>query len=306
MGATLVKTFFDFKDSIDDDTEFLIFGIPWDSLSSLKGVDSANGPSKLREITDDLARTTEDGFDITSFNASDLGDIEIDPSNTERNLIKIEEFIKKLYNPHKSPKMVMIGGDHYCTYPVVKAIGDLVLEKEKFGVLVFDAHVDFYEIWEGKTHSHTMVSYRLFGLDFINNKNLLIVGTRDIDNVELENLQENKIEYINAYEVNDNNLQEVEGKIVKFFKSNEISKLYVSIDIDVLDPSIAPGTGYAIPGGLTYRQLWNILRELPKNFDVIGFDLVEVSPGLDLPNRITQVSGAKLIVEFMSFIANKI
>lgn len=301
----MVKTFYDFKDTFDYSTEFLIFGIPWDSLSSLKNVDSAAAPYKIRELTYDLARSTELGFDISTLNASDLGNVEIDPSNNEKNLIKIEEFVRKLYNPYKSPKMVMIGGDHYCTYPVLKAIGDLVLEREKFGVLIFDAHADFYDVWEGKKNSHTTVAHRIFDLEHVNNKNLLIVGTRDIDNIELDNIKENKIEHINACEIYDIDIQETIEKIFKFFKSQGILKLYVSIDIDVLDPSIAPGTGYVVPGGLSYRDLWQMLRKLPEEFNIIGFDIVEVSPNLDLQNKITQICAAKLIVEFMSFIKNK-
>ncbi|MCK4287493.1 MAG: arginase family protein, partial [Candidatus Lokiarchaeota archaeon] len=83
---------------------------------------------------------------------------------------------------------------------------------------------------------------------------------------------------------------------------SNIKNLYVSIDIDALDPSIAPGTGYAVPGGFSYREMWKILKEIALNFNVIGFDLVEVAPNLDLKNRMTSILAAKLIVEFMYFI----
>jgi len=95
------------------------------------------------------------------------------------------------------------------------------------------------------------------------------------------------------------------NKIIDFFKKNNIKNLYVSIDIDVLDPSIAPGTGFAIPGGFSYRELWQILKEMSSHFNILGFDLVEVAPNLDLQNNITCNLAAKLIVEFMSFIINK-
>ena len=77
---------------------------------------------------------------------------------------------------------------------------------------------------------------------------------------------------------------------------------YVSIDIDVLDGAQAPGTGYTIPGGLTYRQLWNSLAAISHDLQVIGFDLVEVAPDLDTPSRLTQITAVKLIAEFMGFI----
>ncbi|MHA1932527.1 MAG: arginase family protein, partial [Promethearchaeota archaeon] len=138
-------------------------------------------------------------------------------------------------------------------------------------------------------------------LDFVNNQNLLIIGTRDID-IEEKNLADSeKLEYINAYHI-------IEGvdyyinHIKAFFEKSNIKRLYVSIDIDALDPSIAPGTGYAIPGGFSYRELWKILKELTINFNVAGFDLVEVAPNLDLENKMTSILAAKLIIEFMDFI----
>ena len=301
-----MKSFFDFKKQCDKNTEFVIFGIPWDSLSSLENADSSLTPKKLREISYELARTTEIGLDITLINACDLGDIEIDPSDTGKNIKKIEEFLKKIDYFNKKAVLVMIGGDHFCTFPIVKFIGDMIEKKEDFGVLIFDAHVDFYNTWEGSKFSHTTVSHRLYDLEYINNENLIIVGTRDIDNIELENVKNENLRYLNAYKMDEIGIQQTTTEIMQFFKKySKKPKLYVSIDIDVLDPSIAPGTGYAIAGGISYRNLWKILRNLAKEFEIIGFDLVEVSPRLDLPNRMTQICAAKLIVEFMSFIRNK-
>jgi agmatinase len=301
-----MKTFFEFKEKCDENTEFIIFGIPWDSLSSLKSIDSALAPKSLREITFDLARTTELGFNITNFNACDMGDIKIDPSDTNKNIKNIDDFVKKVYLPDKPNKLVMIGGDHFCSFPVIKSIGDLIRQKNQLGILLFDAHLDFYDVWEGSKFSHTTVSHRIFNIDYINNKNLYIVGTRDIDNIERENAKAFNLKYLNAFEIDENGIEQTANKICDFFINlGHISKLYVSIDIDVLDPSIAPGTGYAIPGGLNYRDLWKILKILAAKFEIIAFDIVEVSPGLDLPNKITQTCAAKLIVEFMSFIKNK-
>ena len=92
------------------------------------------------------------------------------------------------------------------------------------------------------------------------------------------------------------------NKIVSFFQNSNIKSLYVSIDIDVLDPSIAPGTGYAIPGGFSYRELWQILKLISQNFNIFGLDLVEVSPNLDTANNLTLNVAAKLLTEFISFI----
>jgi agmatinase len=198
----------------------------------------------------------------------------------------------------------MIGGDHFCTYPVVKAVGDQMEKKDEFGVLIFDAHLDFYQEWDKGVYSHATISHRIYDLEFVSNKNLLIVGTRDIDIEEFNLANSEKIKYLNAYHIIDG-LNYYIDNIKEFFNKTKIKNLYVSIDVDALDPSIAPGTGYAIPGGFSYRDMWKILKEIALNFNVVGFDLVEVAPNLDLENKMTSILAAKLIIEFMYFIRSR-
>ena len=127
------------------------------------------------------------------------------------------------------------------------------------------------------------------------------MGTRDIDIPELEIVKSEKIDYLSAYLIIDG-LDNYIDQIVKKLKESGLKNLYVSIDVDALDPSVAPGTGYAIPGGFTYREIWKILKEISKNFTIKGFDLVEVAPNLDLENKMTSILAAKIIIEFMDFI----
>ena len=174
-------TFFDFGDTIENFTEFVFFGIPWDTLSSLKGVDSAKAPEKIRQISENLALTTEIGTEIPKLKVVDIGNVSIDPSNTKNNIREIIDFLKSIYNQNEKVVTVMVGGDHFCTYPVVKAIGEITGDKNAIGVLIFDAHLDLYENYDKGEYSHATVSHRIFDLDFISKNNLLIVGTRDID-----------------------------------------------------------------------------------------------------------------------------
>lgn len=295
--------YFDFEEKINQETEFVIFGIPWDYLTSIDAPNSAIAPKRIREVSDNLALTSEMGFQIPKIKAVDIGDVHIEPKNVEKNLKEIEKFVNGIYDKKKNIVLVMIGGDHFCTYPVVKVIGSYLQESHNFGVLVFDSHLDLYEEWDKGVYSHATVSHRIYDMEFINNKNLLIVGTRDIDVPELEIAIKEKITYLNAYKLSEIGLSDYIKNIIDFFNNSDIKDLYVSIDIDALDPSIAPGTGFAIPGGFSYRELWNILRELSKNFNIRAFDLVEVAPNLDSANNITCNLAAKLIIEFISFIA---
>lgn len=294
--------FFDFGEIIDDDTEFVIFGIPWDYLTSNKASNSAIAPKKIREVTNDLALTTEKGFYIPKLKAVDVGDIKVEPSNVDKNLKEIITFMDSIYQQKSDVIPVMIGGDHFCSLNTIKAVGDHFGKKDEFGVLIFDAHLDFYDKWDKSIYSHATITHRVYDLQYISNKNLLVVGTRDIDIPELEIANRENIKYLEAYKLMDLGIRRYIEKIIEFFTNSSITTLYISIDIDALDPSIAPGTGFAIPGGFSYRQMWRILNEVADHFSIIGFDLVEVAPGLDLSNNITCNVAAKLIVEFMSFI----
>ncbi|MHA1106667.1 MAG: agmatinase [Promethearchaeota archaeon] len=296
--------FYDFGDTIASDTEFVIFGIPWDYLSSKDNVNSSTAPKKIREVTKDLALTTEMGVEIPSLKVVDIGDVSIDPTNIERNIIEIKDFMKAIYNQKKDIIPVMIGGDHFCTFPVVKTISKELIADNNIGVLIFDAHLDLYDKWDKGAYSHATVSHRIYDLDQFNKNSLLIVGTRDIDIPEMKIANEKCITHFDAFLFSDLGLKNLSKDIVAFFQNSRIKSLYVSIDIDVLDPSIAPGTGYAIPGGLSYRELWQLLRLLAKNFKIIGCDIVEVSPNLDAPNKMTSNLAAKLLIEFISFISN--
>ena len=295
--------FYDFGDTITSDTEFVIFGIPWDYLSSKDNVNSSTAPQKIREMTQDLALTTEMGVEIPSLKVVDIGDVNIDPTDIERNLREIKDFIMAIFNQKKDVIPIMIGGDHFCTFPVVKTISKEFIADDNIGVLIFDAHLDLYNEWDKGVYSHATVSHRIYDLDQFNKNNLLIVGTRDIDIPEMKIANEEGITHFDAFLFSDLGFKNLSKDIVAFFQNSGIKSLYVSIDIDVLDPSFAPGTGYAIPGGLSYRELWQLLRLLAKNFKIIGCDLVEVSPNLDAPNKMTSNLAAKLLIEFISFIS---
>ena len=297
-------TFFGFEEKVMEDTQFVIFGIPWDYLTSTELPNSAIAPENIRTITNDIGYTTELGFHIPNFKAVDVGDVPIVPKNVEENIATISNFLEDLYSQNENIIPIMIGGDHFCTYPMVSAVGDQLEEKDNFGVLIFDAHLDFYQEWDKGVYSHATTSHRIYDLEFISNRNLIIVGTRDIDIQELELAKAEKITYLNAYHMVDG-IDNYINVIMDLLKNADLRKLYISIDIDVLDPSIAPGTGYAIPGGFTYREMWKILKELAFHFNILGFDFVEVAPNLDMENKMTSILAAKLIVEFMHFIKSK-
>jgi len=297
--------FFDFGEIIKKDTKFCVFGIPWDYLTSIDLPNSARAPIEIRKVTENLALTTEMGKEIPSLKVVDLGDIRIEKLNVERNLKEIKKFVNEIYDQKKDIIPVMIGGDHFCSYPVIKSFGDRFEEKDKLGILIFDSHLDLYHEWDKGVYSHATISHRVLDLPYFSNKNILILGTRDIDIPEMKIAEEERIKYYNSYQLDEMGYEKYIKEIIDFFKGSNINYLYVSIDIDALDPSIAPATGFPIPGGFSYREIWKILRTLSNAFEIIGFDLVEVAPNLDTKNKITCNLAAKLIIEFISFIQTK-
>lgn len=307
----LPYTFYDYpRGDIDTPTKFALFGIPWDANSTHMQGCARAAPLKLREITSHLARMTEKGLNIEEFDAADFGDVSIYPSMPEKSRANIIEFVKE-FLPWKtaSPIPIMIGGDHYCTYPVVKALTEVYAEKsqEKIGVIIFDAHIDYYDKWlDVETDFHCTVTKRIADLPTINPKHIAVIGVRDADIPEYEPARTDELYLIHAHELYPYSqlVSQIE-KLIAYYKTENITKIYLSIDIDALDGSVAPGTGYTIPGGLSYRDLWLFLQKIVQNFSLIGMDLVEVAPDLDLPSKLTQITAVKLITETMAFITEK-
>ena len=307
----LPSTFYEFPiGDLDNSFRFAILGIPWDANSTNVIGNTRNAPRELRNLTSFLGRSTEKGDNIMEFNAVDFGDVSVYPSQPnltrERISLMIKEFIpwKKPY-----PIPIMIGGDHYCSFPVIKALDEKrsELKQEKFGVLIFDAHLDYYDKWlDVEKDFHCTVSKRISELPNITAENMAIVGVRDMDPIEIEEAKKDNLFYIPSYKFSPKGASsgisvQIE-RIIDHFKKRAIKYLYISIDIDCIDGSLAPGTPYAIPGGFKYRELWFMLQEIIQKFEIVGLDVVEVAPNLDTPSKVTQITAIKLITEIMGFI----
>jgi agmatinase len=307
----LPHTFYDYQHGdVDTPVQFSIFGIPWDANSThTKGCARA-APDKLRKLSLTLGRLTEEGHNIDKFNAADFGNVPIYPSLPEKCRDNIAQFVKDFLPWEKSqPIPIMIGGDHYCTYPVVKALTEHYRSKSnpKIGILIMDAHLDYYDKWlDVESDSHCTVTKRIADLPNISPDNITVMGVRDIDTNEMELAKLENLSFVPSYKLYPySQLKSEIDSVIKDFQKKGIEKLYISLDIDVLDGCVAPGTGYTIPGGLSYRDLWILLQEIVLNFDIIGFDVVEVAPDLDIPSNLTQITAIKLITEIMSFISAK-
>ncbi|MHA1301913.1 MAG: agmatinase [Candidatus Helarchaeota archaeon] len=284
-----------------DNTEFIILGIPIDCTSA-KPTDSRNGQKKIREVSNQFADYTELGFDLNSAIIFDAGNVEVknERINIESDLREIDKKINSFKNL-KDLCFIGLGGDHFITYPIFR---NLLQKHENIGIISFDAHLDLYNMWYEAPYSNATVMRRIAELPEFNLNNISYVGIRDIDLEELEFLKKYNLEILKAFEITDSNLKSVISKNIQRLKKNKVKDLYVTIDIDVLDLPYAPGTGYRIPGGLSFRQLWRCLKVIAKNFNIKGFDIVEVAPSLDSCD-LTSVHAARLVLEFIGMIKNR-
>jgi len=232
--------------------------------------------------------SSESGIIIDS-KLIDFEELLLDNSNVEEQERKIYEKAKETI---KNEKIFFLGGDHSISFSIGKAFLDNCLENRKIPCLiVFDSHADCMGPMKEPTHEEWLRALIEKGFP---KENILLVGARNIYREEIEFLEKNRIKRVSINEL-QNNLEEVTDMIMEFSLGKE---LYVSLDIDVLDPVFAPSTGYPEAGGLTTRQLLYILSRINKIKTLKVIDLVEIdSEGDKNKDFLTVRTGAKLIFE---------
>jgi agmatinase len=172
---------------------------------------------------------------------------------------------------------VILGGDHSTPLGLIKALAG---KNESFGILQIDAHADLRPAYEGFTHSHASIMYNALAIDQVSK--LVQVGTRDFCNQEWHLIQENP-ERIKAFTSRELHKIIFEGKSWLTIADEVINelpdKVYISFDVDGLDPALCPGTGTPVPGGLSFNQaLFLAERLVETGRTIIGSDLVETGP----------------------------
>lgn len=228
-------------------------------------------------------------------NLLDLEEIHLDNSNLEEANELIYQNSLETFETKK--KSIFLGGDHSISYSICRAFFDYCNQLRKDScIIVFDAHADCCNPGKaGKEPTHEEWLRKLIEIGF-SPENVLLVGTRNISKEELIFLNEHKIKIIKMNQF----LQDLEDTcdiIMEFAQGKEI---YLSIDIDVLEPVFAPGTGYKEPGGLTTRELIYLLQRINKIKSLRAIDIVEINPDLDKSHgNITLKTGAKILSEFI-------
>jgi len=250
-------------------------------LGKAKGAEKA--PNKILEQIKELY-LSEDGV----LPIIDVEEVRINQTNIEETNENIFNHAKKAITEFQKP--IFLGGEHSITYSLVKAFAEV--HKEKPGIIIFDAHPDCCSDFNLPTHEDLLLA--LVKENIIPKENIILVGIRNWHKDEYTFLKQNRIKYFTMKEISMESIQDVSDAVMVVAKN--FKSLYLSIDIDVLDPAFAPGTGYIEPGGFTSRELIYFIHRLKRINNLKAADIVEVNPDKDI-NDITTKMAAKLAVE---------
>lgn len=279
-----------------EEARVCIMGIPFDNaVSNKKG--AAEAPETLRSLSVELSDVAEDFIPIKADVLYDIGDISPE-LNWERyfEILKNESF--QLMQTGNF--CLFLGGDHSVTIPLHKAFGQYQRKQKKdakIGIIHFDAHYDLCEDYDGHPWSHACTEARALD-DVISGDDLFFVGIRVAELQELKVLEKYPgITTVSAAEVASQGVEAVFAKMKERFK--DYDALYFTLDIDVLDPAFAPGTGTPVSGGLTSRQLIELVKLMLKELPIKAMDIVEVAPPLDV-NDITSWAALRIIHEVLT------
>ncbi|WWP00354.1 MAG: agmatinase [Candidatus Dasytiphilus stammeri] len=264
--------------------EWVITGIPFDITTSGRA-GSRHAPGVIRHISVNLAWEQNRwpwSFDIRKIlNIVDCGDLIYNFGDVQDLSMKLQIHTEKLLTNGK--RSLSIGGDHFITLPILRAhvkfFGKIIL-------LHFDAHSDCYQ--NHNPYDHGTIFYHAIKENLIDPKNSVQIGIRT------ESYLKTDFTIFNAGQVNDCDVNDILRSIKRIVGSRPV---YLTFDIDCLDPAFAPGTGTPVIGGLTTDKALKLIRGL-KGINIVGMDVVEVSPPFD-HSEITSLAAATLALEML-------
>jgi agmatinase len=266
-----------------EEAKAVIFGMPMDWTVSFRP-GSRFGPNRIREASLGLEEYSPYmDKHLEEVNYFDAGDIPLPFGNAARSLDMVEEYVDKLLADGKFP--LGLGGEHLLSWPIFKAMNK---KYEDIAIIHIDAHADLREEYEGEVLSHSTPIRKACGL--IGAENVYSFGIRSGMREEFQFAKESGM-HMSKFEVAE--------PLKKILPTLAGRNVYVTIDIDVLDPSCAPGTGTAEAGGITSKELLDaIVAIADSDLNIIGADLVEVAPAYD-PSEQTQITASKMIREII-------
>jgi len=278
------------------DIDFAIIGVPSDAGASFR-TGQREGPAAIRKVSA-LLRHHNPILKISPFehiSGVDYGDLPVVPGYIEEGFSRIEEGLLEIVKAGVMP--ILLGGDHAITLPELRAITKI---HGPVALVHFDAHSDTFEEYFGKPYNHGTPFSRAVEENLLLVDKSIQIGLRGSIYSEnhLEIPKELGFEIITMEEVQRIGLEKLIQRINERLGD---AKVFLSFDVDFVDPAFAPGTGTPEIGGVTSGEAMKIIRGL-KELNFVGFDVVEVLPAKD-PSEITALLAANVVYEFISIIA---
>ncbi len=268
-----------FADAISsfDDARFVIVGVPFDKTTTFRS-GARFAPTVVREASLNFERENfEHGISFGDIPVHDAGDL-YEEGTVDEMVVSIEDEARSIVSAKKFP--IFIGGEHSITPPIVKAFGDI-------SCVSIDAHLDYRDEYQGLKNSHACSHKRI--VENVGIGNAFAFGVRSISGEE----KVDEALYASAFEIHEKGVAEVFGRMLARLKRQPV---YLSLDIDGIDPAYAPGTGTPEPFGLSPWDVRHIIDTLGDR--LVGFDVVEVCPPYDNGN--TSILAARMIREVMA------
>ena len=275
--------------SVAEHADVVVLGCPFDGAASGR-LGAAGAPPALRKWSRSSEAITEDGRTLGGLRIADLGDL----PNAASWHADTRGAARRALAGNPGSFLLGLGGDHAVTQPLLQAVGEV---HPGIGLLFLDAHADLFDEYAGDRRSHACTVARAWDEAGVDPQATALVGLRSFARPELPALAQAGLA-ITAREWLSDGPEAVANRIAEVLGGRPV---YLSLDIDVLDPSCAPGTGYPVAGGPTTRDLLDLLARLWPATDIVAMDLVEVAPALD-PTEIAVSGAAHVLLQILGHV----
>jgi len=276
--------------------DVMVLGVPWDGGTGLRG-GARHGPRAIREASLRCplwAAAQPIGYwdvaterhRLAGVRVIDLGDVTVVRASQDRTVAAIEAAARRAR--HEGAMLVTLGGDHSIAYPLVRAFDDCA----DLGIIQLDAHLDFADNVQGVPNSSSSPLRRISELPFVGP--MAVIGLRGLrtDPAAFTAARDRGNALISRAALRDI------GPAAVVASLPAMQQIYLTLDIDVLDPTLAPGASAPELDGLRYDELRELLRAIARHGRIVGIDVVEVSPPLD-PAGTTALAAAQALIELL-------
>jgi agmatinase len=269
-----------------EEADYIVFGVPFDVTSTYR-TGARFGPYAIRQASLNIETYSfRTCIDVEDLKLHDLGDLHIS-TDTKKTLEKIKLVVHDILKARKTP--VIIGGEHTITFGVMKGLGT---KASKTAVVSFDAHLDLRNEYMGLQISHTTFMRRIN--EEAKPAKIIEVGTRAVCKEELAYAKKVGIEFFTVQQIRKEGVAQIAEQLKR--KLAKYANIYLSVDMDVLDPAYAPAVQNPEPEGIEMHVLLDILGGICDK-RVIGFDVLEVAPDYD--RGVSAIQAAKVIFEIL-------